>query len=68
MRFVFLFKKRILHGNEWDNDKSKQIFKISNQNVFPGPKSPVNPLRPQSPHCGLDADVLPSQPQLSPQS
>lgn len=36
----FSFKKRILYGNEWDNDKSKQIIKISNQNVFPGPNIP----------------------------
>lgn len=36
----FSFKKRILYGNEWDNDKSKQIIKISNQNIFPGPNIP----------------------------
>lgn len=64
---LFLKKKRILCGNEWDN-KSKQIIKISNQNISAGPHHPVNPLRPQSPHYGLDVGVLPSQPQLSPQS
>jgi hypothetical protein len=38
--FVFFKKKMILCGNEWDNDKNKQIIKISNQNISPGPKIP----------------------------
>lgn len=34
-----LFKtKRILYGNEWDNDKNKQIIKIPSQNISPGPE------------------------------
>lgn len=40
MRSCFFKKKRILCGNEWDNDKNKQIIKIPNQNISPGPKTP----------------------------
>lgn len=36
---ILFFKKRILCGNEWDNDKNKQIIKIPNQNVSPGPET-----------------------------
>lgn len=34
------FLKRVLCGNEWDNDKNKQIIKIPNQNITPGPEIP----------------------------
>lgn len=48
--------------------KVNKYLKFQTKTYFLAPIFPVNPLRPQSPHCGLDADVLPSQPQLSPQS